>query len=98
MSTPSWDASRQFLTERAETLLTEAAEAALRQLIDDNPTEQVLPVHLAILQSARDDGIDEAYQALAESLQFRVLAELLVSWAGTQSWDDAASLFRPARG
>jgi len=93
VGTKTWDESRDFLTEHAASLLVDEAEAALQQLIEDNPTEQVLPVHLAILQSARDGGIDEAYQALEESLQFRALAELLVSWAGTQSWDDARAFF-----
>jgi len=93
VGTPTWDASRDFLAAHADALLTEPAEAALQQLIDDNPTEQVLPVHLAILQSARDDGIDEAYQVLAESLQFRALTELLVTWVGTRSWDEAREFF-----
>ncbi|MDP9074165.1 MAG: hypothetical protein M3N98_08330 [Actinomycetota bacterium] len=93
VTTSTWTDSRAFLVEHADALLTPSAEAALQQLIDDNPDHQVLVLHQWILQGARSDGIDAAYVALDMSIRFRALAEGLVAWVTTQSWDDARAFF-----
>ena len=49
VTTGTWDESRAFLTDHADELLTEPAEAALVQLVADNPEEQVLQLHRELL-------------------------------------------------
>lgn len=93
VTTATWNDSLAFLTEHAEELLTESGEAALQQLIADNPNQQVLPLHLGILHGARQEGIEAAYLALNQSLRVRALAEGLMAWVSTPSWDEAQAFF-----
>ena len=93
VTTGTWDESRAFLTDHADELLTEPAEAALVQLVADNPDEQVLQLHVELLAAARAGGIDAAYAALLESVNRHALAELIVAWVGTQSWEEARAFF-----
>lgn len=93
VTTDTWDESRAFLTAHADVLLTDLGEAALRRLIEDSPDEQVLELHLEILVAARSGGVDAAYQALLESVSRHGLAELIVAWVGTQSWEEARAYF-----
>ncbi len=93
VTTGTWDESRAFLTDHADELLTEPAEAALVQLVADNPDEQVLQLHLELLTAARAGGIEAAYGALLESVNRHALAELIVAWVGTQSWEEARAFF-----
>ena len=84
---------RAFLADHADHLLTDEADAALRRLIDENPGEQVLELHLELLRAARGGGIDAAYQALLASVSRHGLAETIVAWVGTESWEDARAYF-----
>ncbi|MEA2842459.1 MAG: hypothetical protein QOJ69_130, partial [Actinomycetota bacterium] len=93
VTTENWDESRAFLADHADHLLTDEADAALIRLIDDSPDEQVLQLHLELLRAARTGGIDAAYAALLESVNRHALAELIVAWVGTQSWEDARAYF-----
>ena len=93
VATATWKDSREYLTAHAGTLLTAPAEAALQQLIDENPDHQVLALHQWILAGARAEGVEAAYDALEESLHFRALTETLVAWVTTQSWDEAHAFF-----
>ena len=89
----NWGDSRAFLTDHADALLTEAGETTLQQLVDKNPDQEVLDLHRELLEAARIGGIDAAYQAIDESVMRFALAEELVSWVSTQSWDDARAFF-----
>ena len=93
ITTENWEESRAFLADHADHLFTDEADAALLRLIDDNPDEQVLQLHLELLRAARGGGIDAAYQALLESSNRHALAELIVAWVGTQSWEEARAYF-----
>lgn len=89
MATTTWDQSRRYLEAHAGALLTDAAEAALADLVDANPHEQVLVVHLELLRAARVSGVDAPYETLATAARQHALAERLVTWVGTQTWEDA---------
>jgi hypothetical protein len=93
VTTATWDDSRAFLTDHAGELLTDAGDAALVRLIADNPDEQVLQLHLELLRAARGGGIDAAYAALLESVNRHGLAERIVAWVGTGSWEEARAFF-----
>jgi hypothetical protein len=93
VTTATWKDSKAFLDKHAEALLGEAGEAALQQLIDDNPDQEVLPLHQWILRGAVTGGVDTAYDTLDQSLRVRALAEGLVAWVSTQSWDEARAFF-----
>ncbi|HEX3540557.1 MAG TPA: hypothetical protein VHT75_08965 [Acidimicrobiales bacterium] len=89
----NWGDSRAFLTDHAASLLTEAGEATLQQLVEKNPDQEVLDLHRELLEAARIGGIAAAYQAIDESIRRFALAEVLVSWVSTQSWGDARAFF-----
>ena len=93
VTTATWRDSKAFLDKHAEALLGEAGDAALQQLIDDNPDQEVLPLHQWILRGAVTSGVDTAYDTLDQSLRVRALAEGLVAWVSTQSWDEARAFF-----
>jgi hypothetical protein len=93
VTTGTWDDSRAFLADHAAELLTDPAEAALERLVEDNPEEQVLQLHLELLRAARGGGIDAAYRALLESVNRHGLADRIVAWVGTQSWEEARAYF-----
>lgn len=61
MATPDWSASQAFLTAHRADLLTPAAEAALNDLITQQPHNELLLMHDAILRAARRNGIASAY-------------------------------------
>jgi hypothetical protein len=89
----NWGDSRKFLAEHDAELLTEAGEAVVQQLVDNNPDQEVLGLHQELLEAARVGGIDAAYDAIDESIRRFALAERLVAWVSTQSWDEARSFF-----
>lgn len=89
----NWGDSRKYLAEHADALLTEEGEGALMQLIENNPELEVLPLHGELLDAARVGGIDAAYDAIDESIRRFALAERLVAWVSTQSWDEARAFF-----
>jgi hypothetical protein len=65
---PTWEASQDSLATHAPDLLSDPGEAAMEHLIDANPGVQVLTLHLALLQAARSDGIEAAYEQLRREL------------------------------
>jgi hypothetical protein len=75
VQTPDWSASRAYLEQHQDELLTDAAEQALQLLIQANPNVRQLPQHLEILQACRAQGIAAAY-APRESNQAE-MAQLL---------------------
>jgi hypothetical protein len=89
----NWGNSRKFLTEHRDQLLTDAGEAAIQQLIEGNPDQEVLGLHQELLEAARVGGIDAAYDAIDESIRRFALAERLVAWVSTQSWDEARAFY-----
>lgn len=93
----NWGDSRKYLSEHADILLDEPAADALAQLVERNPEQEVLGLHQELLEAARVGGIDTAYQAIDESILRFALAERLVAWVSTQSWDEARQILRPAR-
>jgi tetratricopeptide (TPR) repeat protein len=93
VTSENWGDSRKFLTDNSEALLGESAEVALQQLIDKNPEQEVLGLHSELLEAARVGGIDAAYEAIDESILRFALAEILVAWVSTQSWDEARAFF-----
>lgn len=92
VTTATWPESRAYLEQHAEVLLTDQAEAALQRLVESNPGQQVLVLHVEILRAARGD-VDAAYQVLAESVRRHAMAEGLVAWVSTQSWEEARDFF-----
>src|SRR6266540_3353887 len=92
--TSTWDDSRALLTAHGDALLTDQAEATLEHLIDDNPGDWQLTQHLAILQVARADGIDAAYDALHQSLVWQALADRLLAWVTMPTWDESRSFLQ----
>ncbi|MDQ1376759.1 MAG: hypothetical protein QOE15_932 [Acidimicrobiaceae bacterium] len=93
VTSENWGESRKFLSEHADELLTENAEIAIEELIEGNPDQEVLGLHQELLEAARVGGIDTAYDAIDESIRRFALAERLVAWVATQSWDEARALF-----
>lgn len=89
MATPTWDESRRYLDAHARELLTEASETAMAGLVDANPGDQALVLHLELLRAARTGGVDAPYEALAAAARQHRMAERLVTWVGTQTWEDA---------
>ena len=68
IQTPDWAQSQAYLQEHAAALLTDEAEAALTLLQQSNPGNQLIPQHAALLQRAREIGIEAAYQELQAAL------------------------------
>jgi tetratricopeptide (TPR) repeat protein len=93
VTSENWGDSRKFLSDNAEALLGADAHAALEQLVEKNPDQEVLGLHAELLEAARVGGIDTAYEAIDESIMRFALAEILVNWVSTQSWDDARAFF-----
>jgi hypothetical protein len=93
VTSDNWGQSRKFLTEHAGELLTESAEMTIQQLVEGNPEQEVLGLHQELLEAARVGGIDAAYDAIDESIRRFALAERLVAWVSTQSWDEARAFF-----
>jgi hypothetical protein len=93
VSADNWGESRRFLTEHADSLLSEPGEVTLQQLVAGNPDQEVLGLHQELLEAARVGGIDAAYEAIDESIRRFALAERLVAWVSTQSWDEARAFF-----
>lgn len=93
VSSDNWGNSRKYLAEHSDALLSDAAEGALLQLIECNPDQEVLPLHGELLDAARAGGIDAAYEAIDESIRRFALADRLVAWVSTQSWDEARTFF-----
>jgi hypothetical protein len=90
VQTPDWSASRAYLEQHQDELLTDAAEQALQLLIQANPGRDELTQHLEILQRARRDGIAAAYAQResnqAEMAQLQQLANLIIAWIQTPDW------------
>jgi hypothetical protein len=93
VTSDNWGDSRKFLTEHADELLTEAGGITIQQLMEGNPDQEVLGLHQELLEAARVGGIDAAYDAIDESIRRFALAERLVAWVSTQSWEEARALF-----
>jgi hypothetical protein len=93
VTSDNWGESRKFLTEHRDELLTESAEITIQQLVDGNPDQEVLGLHQELLEAARVGGIDTAFDAIDESIRRFALAERLVAWVSTQSWDEARAFF-----
>jgi hypothetical protein len=93
ITAPNWGESRIYLTEHSDELLTESAQTTIEQLIDANPDQEVLGLHHELLEAARVGGIDTAYDAIDESIRRFVLAERLVQWVSTSSWDEARAFY-----
>src|ERR1700722_15724203 len=89
----NWGESRRYLTEHADALLSDSGEITIQQLVDGNPDQEVLGLHQELLEAARVGGIDTAYEAIDESIRRFALAERLVAWVSTQSWDEARAFF-----
>jgi len=89
----NWGESRRFLTEHADALLSDPGEMTIQQLVEGNPDQEVLGLHQELLEAARVGGIDTAYEAIDESIRRFALAERLVAWVSTQSWDEARAFF-----
>src|SRR6266545_3542961 len=66
-------AAKQFLTEHAETLLTDSSELVLDEIAFRLPDRSMIEPHRQLLREARRVGIDEAYRR-------RLAAELLRTW------------------
>ena len=97
--TPDWSTSQTYLQAHSE-LLTEAAAQVLATLTQQQPDQQVhehLALHQQLLQLARQQGVEAAYQALLhqgdenssatteteqEELQVQVIA-----WLQTPDWE-----------
>ncbi len=93
VSAENWGQSRLFLTEHAEDLLSDRATVTMQRLVAGNPGQEVLGLHQELLEAARVGGIDVAYGAIDESIRHFALAERLVAWVSTQSWQEARQLF-----
>ncbi len=93
VTSDNWGQSRKFLAEHADELLTDAGEMTIQQLIDGNPDQEVLGLHQELLEAARVGGIDAAYDAIDESIRRFAVAERLVAWVSTQSWDEARAFY-----
>jgi hypothetical protein len=67
LNTPDWNASRDFLAAHADELLTDDAEALLTLMSeseDEGDLQEILEDHASIIEDARQDGIDAAYEEL----------------------------------
>ncbi len=89
IGTPTWDESESYLWAHAAVLLTDSTEAELAALADANPGAEVLALHLELLRAARAGGVEAPYRALAAAAREHALAERLVAWVGTQTWEEA---------
>jgi hypothetical protein len=89
IGTPTWDESRAYLSAHAGVLLTDSIEAELAALVATDPSAGVLALHLELLRAARAGGVEAPYRALAAAAREHALAELLVAWVGTQTWEEA---------
>jgi hypothetical protein len=80
IATDTWNASQEFLQANAERLLTDEAIATLNALLKESedhgeepveavPDPTVLQQHIAIVEGARSNSIDELYAALLKSMQ-----------------------------
>ena len=80
--TPDWEASRLFLAENQDTLLTDVGEKALDLLVRANPHNELLTVHLTLLRRCRQLGVDaafEEFQAARQDPVGRAIAALLAA-------------------
>lgn len=93
VTSENWGDSRTFLTEHADEIMTNAGENALKKLVDANPDQEVLGLHEELLGAARIGGVDAAYEAIDESIRRFALAERMVAWVSTQSWEEARAFF-----
>lgn len=59
--TPTWAASKMFLTEHAGALLNDQAETLLTTLAQQQPDQAVFADHLVVLHTARSKGIEAAF-------------------------------------
>ncbi|HEX3426642.1 MAG TPA: hypothetical protein VHT30_10960 [Acidimicrobiales bacterium] len=89
----SWGESRTFLTDHAGDLLSDEAAATLQRLAAEHPEQEVLTLHEELLEAARVGGIEAAFDAIDESVRRFALAERLVAWATTESWDKARQFY-----
>ncbi|MBW7880303.1 MAG: hypothetical protein H3C32_13440, partial [Anaerolineae bacterium] len=62
--TPDWQASKAFLVEHQSDLLTYEADNVIWALIQVNPDAPVLEQRRALLRTARETGIDAAYDQI----------------------------------
>lgn len=89
----SWGESRTFLTDHAGALLSEEADAIVHRLAAEHPEQEVLTLHEELLEAARVGGIETAFAAIDDSVRRFAVAERLVAWASTESWDKARQFY-----
>jgi hypothetical protein len=99
--TPSWPASRRWLTEHLDELPPDAPEqldtAARAQDSELPQAAAALERHAALLREARATGVDSAYRAIVGDDAFAdedeatanlaALISLLQDWLNTPNWD-----------
>ncbi len=80
MTTGNVEESRQFLTDHATELLTDAGEATLTHIDDFAPGQDAARERLRILRAARASGVDAAHDALTEERRNRRRLATLNHW------------------
>jgi hypothetical protein len=68
LALPTWEGSKAYLKEHSGDLLTEQAAYAAVQTARQMPDNQMIFLHMRLLEAARKMGIDEAYEELEEIL------------------------------
>jgi predicted Zn-dependent protease len=93
IASENWGNSRKFISEHADAMLTDTGEIAMQKLIEGNPDQEILGLHQELLEAARIGSIDAAYEAIDEAIMRIAMADRLVAWVSTQSWEEARSYF-----
>jgi hypothetical protein len=64
---PTWEASKNYLTEQSADLLTEWAVHVTRKVVRQVPDTPMIAERLKLLEGCLEVGINEAYQAIKEN-------------------------------
>jgi tetratricopeptide (TPR) repeat protein len=93
IQTPTWDGSETFLIEHAE-LLSDAGHATMRALVEANPADDILVVHVNLLSTARRVGVAAAYAQLQNELAAERLTAVIRGWLTCEpDWSASAAYY-----
>jgi hypothetical protein len=67
LASPTWDASKKYLKEQSEDLLTEWAVHIARKFARQVPDSFMIAQRVRLLESSLEVSIDKAYEAVKES-------------------------------
>jgi tetratricopeptide (TPR) repeat protein len=81
---PDLEASRAFLEEHAEELMTDAGEAACEHLLEALPGTPKIRFHRDLLTASRGDGIDRVFDAVAPVIRKARMEGAVAEWVASE--------------